>query len=173
MSKVSRVTSYSSDRMSIEQSPIHPDRPSTQFRAEQIEEMTQSSQSTVPEVWSSPSYRPDNRSGHYKAIAMKSIPWDENGAERLTVKLALWWLHMLAGAPGIAIHVDDDQNYQPLNCWLRLANGKFQNPSTAIALERLPCGSRIIESGTSTPPEQARSSPLSSPQSMPTPIEWK
>lgn len=42
------------------------------------------------------SYRDDGRGGHGLPIEMKSIPWENHGREKLTVKFALWWLHMLA-----------------------------------------------------------------------------
>lgn len=48
----------------------------------------------------------------YNPVEMKSIPWTDDGPGKLTVKLALWWLHMMAGAPEADISIKSD--YPPL-----------------------------------------------------------
>lgn len=53
--------------------------------------------------------RPDSE---YNPVEMKSIPWTNSGQGKLTVKLALWWIHMMAGAPGANVEIKND--YPPL-----------------------------------------------------------
>lgn len=54
-------------------------------------------------------FRPDVE---YNPMEMKSIPWTNSGPGKLTVKLTLWWLLMMAGAPDADILIKGD--YPPL-----------------------------------------------------------
>ncbi|KAK2793057.1 hypothetical protein FQN52_002205 [Onygenales sp. PD_12] len=48
---------------------------------------------------SSDSFKPSETAGEYRPVEMKSISWGDSGPGELTVKLVLWWIHMMAAAP--------------------------------------------------------------------------
>ena len=72
----------------------------------------------------------------YHPIEFKSIPWDESGEGKLTVKLALWWLHMMAAAPGCDTSVKTE--YPPLNSWSTSSDGKCRHSSTGVLANKPP-----------------------------------
>ena len=94
----------------------------------------------------------------YKPIEYKSIPWSNSGKGVLTVKLALWWLHMMAAAPGCDTSVRTE--YPPLDSWVTSQN-IYRHLSTGITTKSLPKAARLI----STDPgrsEQSTTTPGSS-----------
>ena len=92
------------------------------------------------------SYQPHYGSEEYNPIEFKSIPWDESGKGKLTVKLALWWLHMMAAAPGCNTSVETE--YPSLHSWSTLSDGKCRHSSTGIVSNKPPLG-RSTEPSTS------------------------
>ncbi|KAK2805946.1 hypothetical protein FQN49_008814 [Arthroderma sp. PD_2] len=106
----------------------------------------------------------------YHPVEMKSIPWKNYGPGRLTVKLALWWIHMLAAAPGGDIYIDHD--YPPLHSWVPI-NGHYRHTSTGLFSKKRPKSGSILgreaSEGPSTPlrGQAGVTSPLSSPLSSP------
>ncbi|EEP82057.1 predicted protein [Uncinocarpus reesii 1704] len=146
---VASVTSAAS-RMSI-------DSPSQHSRQESVSS----------DVQMSSSYQQSAHAGDMRPVEMKTIPWSNHGHGKLTVKLALWWIHMLAGAPGCDIFIGHD--YHDLNTWIH-ENGRYQHVSTGIVTTVKPTSGRIETSRSPqnpvTPPRDRRalsSSPLSSP----------
>ena len=113
---------------------------------------------------SSDPYYDDGRGHHWLAVEMKSISWGQYGRGRLTVKLALWWLHMLAAGPTESVRISKD--YQPLNEWESVngghrhtTTGRFirgDAPRGSVILRRdSPPGSRAGRGNTpQTPPRQ-------------------
>lgn len=92
------------------------------------------------------SYQPHHGSVEYNPIEFKSIPWDESGKGKLTVKLALWWLHMMAAAPGCDTSVKTE--YPPLDSWSTSSDGKSRHSSTGVVANKPPLG-RPTEPSTS------------------------
>ncbi|WEW60302.1 hypothetical protein PRK78_005787 [Emydomyces testavorans] len=121
----------------------------------------------------SSSFQASSSGGEIRPVEMKRIPWTYDGRkERLTVKLALWWIHMLAAAPGCDIVIGDD--YPHLNTWVA-EQGYFQHLSTGLKSQTKPTSGRVVTrrapQGPSTPPRNQQagrtgSSPLSSPLSV-------
>ncbi|KAK2755522.1 hypothetical protein FQN54_006462 [Arachnomyces sp. PD_36] len=117
------------------------------------------------------SYQEGSSGGEYREVEMKSIPWENHGPGKLTVKLAIWWIHMLAGAPGGSIYMGRD--YDELDTWIP-ENGYYRHISTGFKSTSEPASGYIGERQTSqrpsTPAHQQTmgplsSSPLSSPPS--------
>ncbi|RJE18085.1 hypothetical protein PHISCL_09576 [Aspergillus sclerotialis] len=77
----------------------------------------------------------------YKPIEYRSIPWTNSGNGVLTVKLALWWLHMMAAAPGCDTSVQTE--YPPLDSWVTSQN-IYRHSSAGITAKSLPKGARLI-----------------------------
>ncbi|PGG97275.1 hypothetical protein AJ79_09261 [Helicocarpus griseus UAMH5409] len=127
------------------------------------------------------SYREDSQDlehQDYQTVEMMSIPWKESGPGKLTVKLALWWIHMLAGA-GRDTWIEFD--YPPLDSWVHV-NGLYQHVSTGKTTDKKPDESKKVRANSARRPSTPRrqrgsnstfSSPLSSPPSNlgPSP-EW-
>lgn len=113
------------------------------------------------------SYEEGSSGGEYRPVEMKSIRWENHGPGKLTVKLALWWIHMIAAAPECDKSVGN--HYDDLNTWAPV-NGHFQHTSTGLISKSQPKSGHIRSShGPSTPPrnQQTTSSPFSSPLSSP------
>ncbi|QSS64361.1 hypothetical protein I7I51_01428 [Histoplasma capsulatum] len=60
------------------------------------------------------SYHDHGEGVEIQPVEVKSIPWSNSGPKKLTVKLALWWIHMLSGA---GCDVDIGHDYPPLHSW--------------------------------------------------------
>lgn len=73
-------------------------------------------------------------------IQWKSIFWSTNGQGQLTVKLALWFLAMMARNGDRKI----EPSYPPLNTW-RLTNGEFVHCLTGQKKKKLGDGDDVIE----------------------------
>lgn len=86
------------------------------------------------------SFHDENPGVEYQAVAYKSIPWTREGKGTLTVKLTLWWLHMLASAPGIDTSVQD--NYPPLDSWV-MKEGKYHHTSTGMTYKEPRSGATV------------------------------
>lgn len=118
------------------------------------------------------SFQDDQMGVEYRPVEMKSIPWNNSGSNKLTVKLALWWIHMLAAAPGCDISIRHE--YPPLDAW-EPANGGYRHISTGKFSKDKPKTGHVLSGqpsqGPSTPPRRGQgvpirsSSPLSSPAS--------
>ncbi|KAK2757626.1 hypothetical protein FQN54_004595 [Arachnomyces sp. PD_36] len=110
-----------------------------------------------------------NSGGDYRPVEWKSIPWSNSGPGKMTVKLALWWIHMLAGAPDCDKTVGN--YYDPLDTWIRVSNNQFKHISTGLTSKTQPQSGHIRapSEGPSTPPQNPRGNgpPLSSPLSSP------
>ncbi|KAK2804514.1 hypothetical protein FQN50_006589 [Emmonsiellopsis sp. PD_5] len=116
------------------------------------------------------SYQDNSQWLEYQPVEMKSIPWSNHGPGMLTVKLALWWIHMLAAAPGCDAFVGRD--YPRLNSWIPTQGG-YRHTSTGIFKDKLADGDIISEQShqrPSTPRSQVGTfssfSSLSSPPSQ-------
>ncbi|KAM5432111.1 hypothetical protein MferCBS31731_007612 [Microsporum ferrugineum] len=128
--------------------------------------------SSGDQVQSSQSYKDDGTGGEYRPIEMKRIPWGNSGEGRLTIKLALWWIHMMAGAPGCDITIGPE--YPALDTWV-LRNGTYHHTTTGMTTKKLPESAKTISPrhasrGMVTPPRQQQpssSSPSSQPSSAP------
>ena len=147
----SAVPSTASDRMSL-------DDPYTSSR--RVFPSDSVSPPGSKERSSEKSYVDDGSGGPYRPVEMMSIPWDNHGPNKLTVKLALWWIHMLAAAPTDNISVHDD--YPPLNEWTPV-DGGFRHTTTERVVKKLPKGSILGDAQasrhrSSTPPRQETSS---------------
>ncbi|EFQ99325.1 hypothetical protein MGYG_02338 [Nannizzia gypsea CBS 118893] len=109
---------------------------------------------------SSQSYKDDGKGGEYRPVEMKSIPWDNSGKGKLTVKLALWWIHMMAAAPGCDTTIGPE--YPPLDAWV-LRNGVYHHNTTGLVSKNPPDNAMTISPrqasrGIMTPPRQRQSS---------------
>lgn len=105
--------------------------------------MTSSSMPPVSRL--TESYQDDERlNAHFKAIEYRGIPWTNSGKRVLTVKLALWWLHMMAAAPECDTSVQTE--YPPLDSWVTSQN-MYRHSSTGITAKNLPEGARLISTG--------------------------
>ncbi|KAK2807344.1 hypothetical protein FQN50_005499 [Emmonsiellopsis sp. PD_5] len=123
------------------------------------------------QVPSSDPWRDNGRGGEYRPIEMKSISWHNSGPGKLTVKLALWWLHMMCAAPNCETSISPV--YPDLDAWV-LHDGVYQHITTGLKENALPMGAKLLPvepeptcGVPATPPRQAafslrRSSPLSS-----------
>ncbi|DAA78669.1 TPA_exp: Uncharacterized protein A8136_2454 [Trichophyton benhamiae CBS 112371] len=111
---------------------------------------------------SSQSYRDDGRGGEYRPIEMKSIPWDNSGKGKLTVKLALWWIHMMAAAPGCDTTIGPE--YPPIDSWVpHPQEGGYRHTTTGLFSKKLPKNAKEISPrraarGIVTPPRQRQPS---------------
>ncbi|KAI2017902.1 hypothetical protein LOZ45_006093 [Ophidiomyces ophidiicola] len=98
----------------------------------------------------SSSFHAESTDGETRLVEMKSIPWDDHGPNKLTIELALWWIHMLAAAPNSSITLEETY------------------PSLVY---------QHVPRGPSTPQRNRReghnSSPLSSPMSVETPAHLR
>uniref|UniRef100_A0A093VY63 Uncharacterized protein n=1 Tax=Talaromyces marneffei PM1 TaxID=1077442 RepID=A0A093VY63_TALMA len=84
----------------------------------------------------------------------RSIKWSDSG-ERMTVKLALFWLLMLASVPGGSKSVGEE--YPPLDSWEEISGG-YIHTSTGLRSHKLPRGAAVLNPReTSTPDLQQRS----------------
>lgn len=68
-----------------------------------------------PSVEKSSAWAEDNSNLKFKHVKAQTIPWSNSEKRKLTIKLALWWLRMLAGAPPTDISVQS--KYPPLDSW--------------------------------------------------------
>ena len=93
----------------------------------------------------SSSYIEDGSNIEFNHIKVKSIPWSNSGKGKLSIKLALWWLHMLAAAPktDISIH----SNYPPLDSW-KSEGANYRHNSTGQLAKHLPKRGIVDMSGT-------------------------
>ncbi|KAK2804695.1 hypothetical protein FQN50_006535 [Emmonsiellopsis sp. PD_5] len=98
----------------------------------------------VMSVSKSSSFQDDSSGIEYNPIEFKSIPWASSGHGVLTVKLALWWIHMLASAPEQDTSVKSW--YPPLDGWEALGDGTYRHFSTGLIRERPSIGA--IETST-------------------------
>lgn len=89
------------------------------------------------------SYTPDERTMEFKPIEYRSIPWDNSGMGKLTIKLALWWLHMMAAAPECNVSVQTE--YPPLDSWVAF-KGHYRHSSTGKTTDRLSRGAFLYSS---------------------------
>ncbi|KAI1976990.1 hypothetical protein LOZ53_002025 [Ophidiomyces ophidiicola] len=113
--------------------------------------------------------------GETRRVEMKSILWRNHGPNKLTVKLALWWIHMLAVAPDC----DKTQRsaYPPLDNLVEM-DGEYSNTSTGLRSKGSAGGRGAGAFQNPSTPEQHRrtsddSSPLSSPMSVETPAHMR
>lgn len=84
----------------------------------------------------------DNPTGtEYAALRYMSIPWTNHGKGKLTVRLSLWWIHMLAGAGDISVQT----KYLPLDRWIALPGG-YRHSSTGRIVEKLPKNGKLVNS---------------------------
>ncbi|PGG98355.1 hypothetical protein GX51_06842 [Blastomyces parvus] len=112
------------------------------------------------------SFRDDEQGIDLDPIEFKRIPWSNSGPRNLTVKLALWWIHMLSG-DGRDIYIGRD--YPPLHSWRPVAGG-YEHISTGSVVSTKPTSGEILQYQSpqrpSTPQNQDGSiSSLSSPLS--------
>lgn len=90
----------------------------------------------------------------YGPIEYRSLKWSDSG-ERMTVKLALFWLLMLASVPGGSKSVGEE--YPPLDSWEEISGG-YIHTSTGLRSHKLPGGAAVLNPReTSTPDLQQRS----------------
>ncbi|KAK2799474.1 hypothetical protein FQN50_008446 [Emmonsiellopsis sp. PD_5] len=122
---------------------------------------------------SSDSFQPSETAGEYRPVEMKSISWDNSGPGELTVKLALWWIHMMAAAPSCDRTIGP--LYPSLDSW-RQKDGLFCHTTTGLLATALPRGANLLSSREAAPgvpatPHRRSGSFLlsSSPFSSPTP----
>ncbi|EGD93745.1 hypothetical protein TESG_08299 [Trichophyton tonsurans CBS 112818] len=108
------------------------------------------------------SYRDDGRGGEYRPVEMKSIPWNNSGKGKLTVKLSLWWIHMMAAAPECDTTIGPE--YPPIDAWVpRLQEGGYRHTTTGLFSKKLPKNAKEISPrraarGIVTPPRQRQPS---------------
>ncbi|KKZ62164.1 hypothetical protein EMCG_03363 [[Emmonsia] crescens] len=112
------------------------------------------------------SYHDTSRNLECQPVEIMRIPWENHGPGKLTIKLALWWIHMLAGA-GNDIHIGHE--YPPLHSW-RAVDGGYQHTSTGEIIGTKPTSGNILDNHSpqrpTTPQNQGGSiSSLSSPLS--------
>ncbi|PGH33496.1 hypothetical protein GX50_03652 [[Emmonsia] crescens] len=112
------------------------------------------------------SYHDTSRNLECQLVEMMSIPWENHGPGKLTVKLALWWIHMLAGAD-CDIYIDHE--YPSLHSW-RPVEGGYRHTSTGKMIMTKPTNGKILDNQSpqrpTTPQNQGGSiSSLSSPLS--------
>ncbi|KAM5489171.1 hypothetical protein MaudMau93_003668 [Microsporum audouinii] len=162
------VTSASS-AMSIDRPSGRPRRTSVtaSLASLSMSEASEPAASSSNQVQSSQSYKDDGTGGEYRPIEMKRIPWSNSGGGRLTIKLALWWIHMMAGAPGCDITIGPE--YPALDTWV-LRNGTYHHTTTGMTTNNLPESAKTISPrhasrGIVTPPRQQQPS-SSSPSSQ-------
>jgi hypothetical protein len=82
-------------------------------------------------------YQDGNSGGEYMPVEMKSIPWNNPGSNKLTVKLALWWIHVLAAAPGCDMSINQDYPWE-------LADGGYCHIATGLVSKEKPKSGRIF-----------------------------
>ncbi|KAK2791760.1 hypothetical protein FQN51_002124 [Onygenales sp. PD_10] len=147
----------------------------------------QSSMSDISMMSSSPSRHALDLSFHsasstseHVVIDMVSIPWMNSGPGKLTVKLALWWLHMMAAGGDTLIQ----EAYPPLSAWERQDND-YRQLSTGITARKPPANAVVLSpspsrgnsprgslpprnaSARNTPSPPGSSPPRLPPQSLP------
>ncbi|OAL72445.1 hypothetical protein A7D00_3445 [Trichophyton violaceum] len=111
---------------------------------------------------SSQSYRDDGRGGEYRPVEMKSVSWNDSGKGKLTVKLALWWIHMMAAAPGCDTTIGPE--YPHMDSWVpRPHEGGYRHTTTGLLSKKLPKNSKEISprraaQGIVIPPHQRQPS---------------
>lgn len=107
--------------------------------AETGSEGTPSSQTTSSSI-----FQPDAGAlGEWKAIEYRAIPWTNQGPGKLTVKLALWWLHMMIiDAPDTDIEIGSD--YPPMDSYREVGPGKWQHTTTRLTTSTKPDDSKIL-----------------------------
>ncbi|KLJ13877.1 hypothetical protein EMPG_09372 [Blastomyces silverae] len=116
------------------------------------------------------SYCDDEQGIEIQPVEFKRIPWSNSGPKKLTVKLALWWIHMLSGA---GCDVDIGHDYPPLHSWTPV-DGGYKHTSTGSIVEAKPTTGEILQNQSpqrpSTPQNRDGSiSSLSTPRPSPPP----
>ncbi|OGM42742.1 hypothetical protein ABOM_008186 [Aspergillus bombycis] len=120
------------------------DRPDCQF-TQQSQELRSSP--PVHQTTSS-SFRDDGRGNEY-VLETCSVPWSAHGYGRLTVKLALWWLHMMAAAPHCDISIADGR-YPGLDTWVDEGDS-YRHSTTGKRSKSLPPKAKVTEAPRSSP----------------------
>ncbi|KAE8148638.1 hypothetical protein BDV25DRAFT_157918 [Aspergillus avenaceus] len=95
------------------------------------------------------SYNDDGSGKEFAALQWKSIPYFAHGPNRLTVKLALWFITMLASAEGTSASLNSE--YYPLHSCMWTRHGHL-HLSTGRVTTTLPEGVNIVDE----PPESAQ-----------------
>ncbi|KAK0629942.1 hypothetical protein B0T17DRAFT_527065 [Bombardia bombarda] len=85
---------------------------------------------------SSNSYQPTDSGGEYLSVEYRVIPWTNHGdgKRHLTVRLALFYLSMMAGLGPSAIQTE----YPSFDSWFCLDNGGFMHNTTGRIEKKLP-----------------------------------
>ena len=90
----------------------------------------------------SSSWQEEHPNTDYRPIEVKFIPWVQNDQKNLSVKEALFFLHMMAGAPRVDTKVQSD--YWPFDSWVVLESGKYRHNTTGQVTEKRPPQGALI-----------------------------
>ncbi|KAB5566426.1 hypothetical protein GE09DRAFT_1106699 [Coniochaeta sp. 2T2.1] len=86
------------------------------------------------------SYRDDNpMNTEYQPPEYVVIPWASHGAGRLTVKMALFCICLMAGRGDTGF----DTDYPALDSWRQEARGLFRHNTSGLTAKRLPRGATL------------------------------
>ncbi|KAK1957236.1 hypothetical protein LY78DRAFT_562150, partial [Colletotrichum sublineola] len=86
------------------------------------------------------SYTSNSLSGEYQDPEYALIPWGTHGSRKLTVKMALFCLSLMA-AGGVA-HIDS--SYPPLNSWSQQGRHRFTHNTSGLQAKRIPSDAIIV-----------------------------
>ncbi|KDN67869.1 hypothetical protein CSUB01_12511 [Colletotrichum sublineola] len=89
------------------------------------------------------SYTSNSLSGEYQDPEYALIPWGTHGSRKLTVKMALFCLSLMA-AGGVA-HIDS--SYPPLNSWSQQGRHRFTHNTSGLQAKRIPSDAIIVNPG--------------------------
>ncbi|KAE8315548.1 hypothetical protein BDV41DRAFT_177544 [Aspergillus transmontanensis] len=89
------------------------------------------------------SYRDDSTDVDFAPLQRVHVPDSVHGSSKLTVRLTLWGICMLAAAPGNSTHLQTEYNY-PLHSCIQIQRG-FLHLSTGVVTQQVPGGAQLVE----------------------------
>lgn len=79
----------------------------------------------------------------FAPLEFRRIAYSAHGKGRMTVKLALWFLHMIASAPGTETVIKCF--YLPLHSYIKLKSGGYRHSSTGLGKTILPKDAAVYD----------------------------
>jgi hypothetical protein len=112
----------------------------------QLSESVQAMSISIESSSGAQSYVESGQGLEYQDPKYRIIPWENEGEEKLTVKLALFYLCMMAGYG--SRHVSS--GYPCLNTWWRLADGAFGHNTSGLTKRQLGPGDKMEDPAATT-----------------------
>ncbi|KAE8155489.1 hypothetical protein BDV40DRAFT_311118 [Aspergillus tamarii] len=122
--------------------PRTPPRPSHGRNPSDVTDLSPLSSRVDRMSISGTSFRDDRANIEFAPLERVHIPYSANGPDKLTVRLALWSICMLAAAPGNSTHLQDKYKY-PLHSVIQTQHGFF-HLSTGVVMQQMPRDAQLV-----------------------------